>query len=166
MQLWREMVHAAWSRLLARIAGGLLLVTAGALLLGGLAMGFTIMEGRAAAAQLTAELTEFQAARLELEQFQALLSAVGTAEETRLLWSDRLLELIDALPATATVGTLEVNAEERTMSLTGTVDARSTVVALAEALRSFDWVESLEAPNENLLRPVKPQYTFTIHLHE
>ena len=77
MQLWREMVHAAWSRLLARIAGGLLLVTAGALLLGGLAMGFTIMEGRAAAAQLTAELTEFQAARLELEQFQALLSAVA-----------------------------------------------------------------------------------------
>jgi hypothetical protein len=163
--LRREMVILAATRFLTSVLIGLIILTGVGGAIGSGLWVLSFVGSSAAEAGLSVQLTEYRRARAAIDQRNLLLTSAADIGQGRIVWSDVLATWLLAVPPGATVDRVEaISDDEPRLSFYGTAPTRASLVVFEEHLRQLSWAKEVDAPRENLLRQVNPNYTFTVHL--
>lgn len=148
------------TRLVWWVAIGMVVITVGGL--GLLAFFRFVPRSTDVATPVEQQLREV---RSELRTGQLLLEWIQRHDVQRVVWSQRLPELLSRLPQNVAVHYLEANGSQQ-LVIGGLASHRSVLTSLREKLDSLAWVANVEAPLSNLLVADNPSFRFTVHLAE
>lgn len=137
-----------------------LLTGTGVFLLGGL-ISFSRL-GADPGNQAAETIARYQALGEALAQEEQQLAYLETIGRERFAWSENATAFFQAAPAGVTIQSLDANLEQGEIVFSGTANARNTLIAYDQRLRSLPWVTAVIAPSSNLLQRDNPTFTFQL----
>lgn len=159
----RQLVVDAVSKLLATlIAAWTIAIVAGAIAIG--VLGFLITTtSSGVAGTLTQKVKTYQDLRTQIGAQNTTIKTMQTLTQQRVVWSDLLPDLFNALPPGAVITRLTLTAQGvPRLSFAGVAPARSSLVVLQDRLGLIEWVQAVAAPDTNLLERDNPAYQFDL----
>ena len=115
------------------------------------------------------QVTQLEASRdqtawlAELKATNALLSAVATRLESHATPAARVPEILQSLPAGASVTSLAWEAAEATITLAGTVAQRQDSITIQRRLEALPSVTRVTAPLSNFQTGTATSFSLTVH---
>jgi Tfp pilus assembly protein PilN len=162
--LRREFLLAAGRRFTASVVGGLLLVSLGGLVAIGLMMVLSALDQRSGEDELAESVQQYRQIRAEIAASNRLIATIDELGKDRIVWSDLIAEVLSAVPAGATVESLQIDGRNALFTFSGVAPSRTSLVEFEERLRQLSWAGSIDAPRDNLLKAVNPDYRFSIQV--
>ena len=162
--LKQSMVQDAY-RLLTSITMGLLLVTLVGIGSIGILQSFISAASSEKSAELEHILRQYTTLKESVAAQNVFLSAMGGLVEHRLVWSEKLYELLATIPGGVHIERISGKGNEKpTISFSGEAATRNALIILEQRLQGLTWADSVDAPNSNLIDRTNAPYEFIIPL--
>lgn len=113
---------------------------------------------------LQKKVAEHQAVRDTVAETNKTLSEMSQVLSERVIWSDLMPGVLQALPPGARLTQVRGDQKGHTIELLGQALSRGSILAFEERLRAFPWVEAVKSPPENLIDRVNPIFSFSIQV--
>jgi hypothetical protein len=115
---------------------------------------------------LAGEVKHYQDLRSQVAKQNQSLAQMVTLSTNQIVWSNLLPDLLGTMaPGTHVQQIAGTETTATTLVFSGQASSRSALVVLQDRLGHLPWVQSVVAPDSNLLEPVNPNYTFTLTLN-
>lgn len=141
--------------------GSILLTGVGLFALAGLWLS-SVTSSSATELALGERLSKYSALRKEIAQHNLMLKKLEEIGQERVVWSNALAQLLDAIPAGMIISDLTVDREDLSLIFTGMALDRNQLVVLEDRLRLLPWVVEVVAPRANLTERTNPTYEFRL----
>ncbi len=116
-------------------------------------------------AQLDQVVSQYTALRESVGTQNAFLSVVGEMGDKRLLWSDKIYELLGSIPGGVHIQAIRATTGDApSLSFSGQAATRNALIILEQRLKGISWASSVSAPNSNLIDRTNAPYEFIISL--
>ncbi|OGY31179.1 MAG: hypothetical protein A3C02_04035 [Candidatus Andersenbacteria bacterium RIFCSPHIGHO2_02_FULL_45_11] len=116
-------------------------------------------------AQLDQVMSQYAALRESVSSQNVLLSAISGVSDKRLLWSDKIHELLGVIPGGVHIQAIRATGGDApSISFSGQAATRNALIILEQRLKSISWATSVKAPNSNLIDRTNAPYEFIMLL--
>lgn len=114
--------------------------------------------------QLRFQIQSYVDFKGQIEDRNEMLSLLAMRGRERIVWAEKIADVLEQMPADANMEVIDVDRGGARLTIVGRAPLRSAVVVFEENLGRLPWVESIQAPRDNLLNPVNPQFKFTLNI--
>lgn len=153
-------------RILKTALIGLVLLSAGALVIGAVLWGLTLTYAGSGTNELEQEILKYIELKTLIAEQNQLLSLVDRLGRARVVWSDYLKVFLTVVPPGTTINSLSMDTTSGQVVFSGEALTRNALVVFEERLSQLDWVETVTAPRRNLLQKSNPEYSFELKLKQ
>lgn len=160
----QSMVQDAYHFLTSIILGLILLTIVGVASLG-ILQSLISVSSYEKSAQLNQVISQYTMLRESVAAQSAVLSVIGETIEKRLLWGDRVYDLLGSIPGGVRIQTIRAaGGDTPSLSFSGQAATRNALIILEQRLKAIPWAASVDAPNSNLIDRTNAPYEFIIPL--
>ncbi len=154
-------------KLVQTIVFSFLIVTLSGVAVSGVFWVLLLSSSQTNSVNLEQALEKYKGERERVARSNLTLKTMVELSEDRVVWSELLPDLFDAMPPGVIIDNIEGKAGKTVqISISGRAANRS-VLALAETrLRELSWVSAVNAPRSNLIDRLNPKFSFTLLLSD
>lgn len=164
-ELARQAAIEDRNRFLSSITMGLILITLVGFVSIGVLQSLISASFNQASTQLAEIITQYTALRESVGAQNSVLSTMGKTLTDRLLWSDKMYELLAVIPKGITIQSMKgASAEKATITFAGQAATRNALIILEQKLKTIPWATSVDAPNSNLIDRTNAPFEFILLL--
>jgi Tfp pilus assembly protein PilN len=113
---------------------------------------------------LPTTLKKYQTVRSTIDERNRTLEAITALERDRIVWTELLPTLLQALPPETFIERIQADVSRRRLTIAGRAPSRSALVVLEERIQDLPWTKQVTSPPGNLLIRENPTFTLEIEL--
>lgn len=161
--LARQSIIASVHRFLVSITMGLLLLTLVGVSSFGVLQSIIRTLSHEKEAQLHLAVSQYDALQQSVDADNAFLAFVADLVRGRREWGEKVYDLLTGIPGGIRIHALRGQGEDKpTLSFSGQAATRNALTVLEQRLKSISWVQSVDAPNSNLIDRTNAPYEFIL----